>query len=224
MSQFYNDQIGPYELLANLFVYPGLQYANDVQLIQSKLENSYPDEAMALAPFSTFVSQATLDQLEELFTRSFEVQAVTTLDLGYLMFGDDYKRAELLVNLNREHAKVNNDCGDELPDHLPNVLRLMPKLDDKSLLNDLVSLVIAPALKKIINDFKPERLKVKNEVYKKHHKTIIEQLPKYALIYSKPVQVVMDFISRDFTLGTGTETEKSSGFLGSIDQEMKLEN
>jgi hypothetical protein len=33
-----------------------------------------------------------------LFTRSFDVQAVTTLDLGYIVFGEDYKRGELLVN------------------------------------------------------------------------------------------------------------------------------
>ena len=69
----------------------------------------------------------------EIHTRSFEVQSITTLDVGYVAFGDDYKRGELLVNLNREHEAVGVDCGSELPDHLPNVLRLMARWQDPEL-------------------------------------------------------------------------------------------
>ena len=46
---------------------------------------------------------------EEIYTRTFDVQAITTLDVGYVLFGDDYKRGELLVNLNNEHTKAGND-------------------------------------------------------------------------------------------------------------------
>jgi nitrate reductase assembly molybdenum cofactor insertion protein NarJ len=223
MAEYYNKQIGPYELLAELFVYPGLNYAEKIQGIQSKLEEIFPEEAKVLAPFTTFVSQASLDELEELFTRSFEVQAVTTLDLGYLMFGDDYKRAELLVNLNREHAEAKNECGDELPDHLPNILRLIPRMEDKTILNDLVSMVVGPSLIKILEDFKPEKFDLKTKVYEKHHKTIIEKNPRYSLIYSIPIQVVKEFIYMDFTIIPQAEPEKYSDFMGSIAQEMKLE-
>ncbi|MCH7514371.1 MAG: hypothetical protein IH947_10590 [Bacteroidetes bacterium] len=218
-----NNLSGPYHLLADLFVYPGINYHEEVKLVQTFLGMNFKEAAEILSPFTNFVEKASLHTLEELFTRSFEVQAVTTLDLGYLLFGDDYKRAELLVNLNREHNEVNNDCGHELPDHLPNVLRLLPKLNDNELRNELVNLIVAPAMMKILDDFRPEKLQAKNKVYMKHHKTLIEQPANYALIYHIPVKVVMYFISNDFDIQVVDQSRQASGFLGALDQEMELE-
>lgn len=223
MTEIKNTLKGPYELLAGLFVYPRTGFSDQVKRVQSILESDYKEVANILEPFSNFVQQATLHTLEELFTRSFEVQAVTTLDLGYLLFGDDYKRAELLVNLNREHREVNNDCGDELPDHLPNVLRLLPKLTDMQLRKELVNMLIAPSLLKILDDFNPNQLKAKNKVYLKHHKTLIDQPAEYALIYHIPVKAVMHFISNDFDIQQIKQKSNASGFLGSLDQEMEIE-
>jgi nitrate reductase assembly molybdenum cofactor insertion protein NarJ len=214
---------GPYQLLAKLFVYPGTNYVDEVKNVQQHLEENHKEAAETLNPFSNFVENSTLHTLEELFTRSFEVQAVTTLDLGYLLFGDDYKRAELLVNLNKEHNTVNNDCGNELSDHLPNVLRLLPMLNDEELRIELVNLVVAPALMKMLDDFRPETLKKKNEVYLKHHKTIIDQPADYALIYHLPIKVVMNFITSDFDIQLADHRSKASGFLGALDQEMEIE-
>jgi nitrate reductase assembly molybdenum cofactor insertion protein NarJ len=214
---------GPYQLLAKLFVYPGTNYTDEVREVQNYLDLNFTEAAETLLPFTNFVESSTIHTLEELFTRSFEVQAVTTLDLGYLLFGDDYKRAELLVNLNREHNTVNNDCGNELSDHLPNVLRLLPLLNDEELRAELVNLVVAPALMKILDDFRPEMLEKKNKVYKKHHKTLIDQPADYALIYHVPIKVVMSFISRDFDIQLANHASKASGFLGALDQEMEIE-
>lgn len=223
MINLNNKHLGHYSLLADLFVYPTTEYTEEVQLVQHFLDMNHSIMGDKLSPFSKFVENASLGQLEELYTRSFEVQAATTLDLGYLLFGDDYKRAELLVNLNREHNAVDNSCGEELPDHLPNVLRLIPKLKDEVLLNDIMKFLVAPALMKILDDFRPEKLEAKNKVYKKHHKTIIEQSSN-ALIYQKPIDVVMDFVSCDFNVGSMDKTKKASSFLGSLNQEMELEN
>lgn len=223
MTEIKNTLKGPYELLAGLFVYPRTGFSDQVKRVQSILESDYKEVADILEPFSNFVQKSSLHTLEELFTRSFEVQAVTTLDLGYLLFGDDYKRAELLVNLNREHHEVDNECGGELPDHLPNVLRLLPKLTDMQLRKELVNMLIAPALLKILDDFKPNQLEAKNKVYKKHHKTLIDQPAEYALIYHIPVKAVMHFISNDFDIQQIKQKSNASGFLGSLDQEMEIE-
>ena len=218
-----NNLTGPYHLLANLFIYPGGDYKVEVQKVQHFLDTNFKEAAATLLPFTSFVENVTLHTLEELYTRSFEVQAVTTLDLGYLLFGDDYKRAELLVNLNKEHNTVNNDCGNELADHLPNILRLLPLLNDYELRTELVNLVIAPALMKMLDDFRPEMLEKKNKVYKKHHKTLIDQPSDYALIYHLPIKVVMNFISSDFDVQLADHASKASGFLGALDQEMEIE-
>jgi len=59
------------------------------------------------------------------------------------------------------------DCGAELADHLPNFLRLMPKLRDRELLRDLVDELLVPALRKMIAEFEPRRIERKTELYKK---------------------------------------------------------
>ena len=62
----------------------------------------------------------------------------------------------MLSNLNREHAKAGNDCGSELADHLPNLLRLLPKLENAGLREELVREVLVPALMLMIREFDPE--------------------------------------------------------------------
>ncbi|HEU5291976.1 MAG TPA: hypothetical protein VFU05_15100, partial [Cyclobacteriaceae bacterium] len=140
------------KLLASLTDFPKEGFVDEVKEIQLFLDGYYPELANALDPFTEFVSSASMDEMQELHTRTFEVQAITTLDLGYLLFGDDYKRAELLVNLSREHLSVNNDCGYELADHLPNVVRLIAMMQDEEIKNELVAKLICPGLKKMISE------------------------------------------------------------------------
>ncbi len=71
------------------------------------------------------------------------------------MFGDDYKRGELLVNLNREHGAAGIDCGDELPDHLPNVLRLLARWEDRELAAEFAEEILHPALERMVAEFEP---------------------------------------------------------------------
>jgi len=160
--------------------------------------------------------------MQELHTRTFEVQAITTLDLGYLLFGDDYKRAELLVNLSREHTAAGNDCGYELADHLPNVIRLTGKMEDAETKCELMTKLICPGLMKMISEFDPHSLGKKNEVYVRHHKTLIEMPGEYGTLYQRPLIVLLEIFRKEFGLDP-TETEKTSDFLTSLSTEMKLE-
>lgn len=215
-------ETGHYQLLSSLLDFPNEAFAEKINLIQSYLDEHHPPLGNLLKGFSEFSLRASLDELQELYTRTFEVQAVTTLDLGYLLFGDDYKRAKLLVNLNREHTLANNDCGHELSDHLPNVLRLLSKLKDEDLKNELVRKMICPGLAKIVKEFDPESLAKKNEVYLRHHKTLIEMPLHVGTIYQKPIHVLLSLLLSDFGIDEVSE-DKSNGFLGAIGNEMNIE-
>ena len=171
-----------YSKFAELFIYPGNGFPQTVKQVQALLDQQYPLAGTELKIFSEFVSNATQTELEELFTRSFDVQAVTTLDLGYVLFGDDYKRGAVLVNLNREHREAGNECYSELADHLPNILRLLHKMQKPELRAELVQKIVAPALRKIIGEFDSEKLEKKNKIYKKHHKTLIDRSEQYGMI------------------------------------------
>ena len=89
------------------------------------------------------------------------------------MFGDDYKRGEMLVNLNRELRDHGINCGSELPDHLPNVLRLIARWRDRELAAEFVREILHPALEMMIAEFGQRRMEARNGLYQKHFKTLI---------------------------------------------------
>ena len=75
------------------------------------------------------------------------------MDIGYILFGEDYKRGEFLVNLAKEHKKAENDCGVELADHLPNLLNLIDKTKDKKFAEELAYCLMIPAIKEMLKTF-----------------------------------------------------------------------
>lgn len=217
--------IDHYELIAGIFEYPTPDLPEKVSAVQKELDARYPSAGEMLRPFSRFVSGASVLEMEELFVRSFDVQAVTTLDIGYVLFGDDYKRGELLVNLNREHRAVDNDCFNELSDHLPNILRLLPKLPDPAIIHELVEKVLAPALKKMIGEFETDRIKAKEQSYKKHYKTLIDRSQASYTVYQTTLKSLYEIMKQDFDFAEPTiQDEKSSDFLKSINTEMATES
>ena len=217
------DALAHYTLLADLFQYPDAGFASRVNRVQAFLDWKYPEAGVVLKGFTAFVDQATLDEQEELFTRSFDVQAVTTLDLGYVLFGDDYKRGALLVNLNREHKDADNPCYNELADHLPNVLRLLPKLQDAALCNELVEKIVAPALRKMIDEFDPDKISRKKKVYLKHHKTWIDRSEDYGTIYRNTLIALYSVFVEDFHVKETAPPRQTSDFLKNIGTEIELE-
>lgn len=223
-----NIKDGPfaqYAKLAGLFAYPDTVFPGKVREVQEFLDETCPEASLELKEFTEFASQVSLVELEELFTRSFDVQAVTTLDLGYVLFGDDYKRGALLVKLGGEHREAGIDCGSELPDHLPNVLRLLSAIQKPELREELVLKIVAPALRRIISEFDPERLEKKSAVYMKHHKTLIDRSKRYGIIYRQPFRALYSVLERDFETRTDEKATvlQQNRFLNSIGTEMTFE-
>jgi nitrate reductase assembly molybdenum cofactor insertion protein NarJ len=212
-----------YEKLAKLFQYPDAEYSLHVREVESLLSQLYPDIQSTFNEFAKYVYSASREELEELFARTFDVQAITTLDIGYVLFGDDYKRGELLVNLNREHKEAGNDCGNELADNLSNLLKLLPKMQNSELRQELIQKIIMPALTKIIKEFEVESINLKNKVYRKQFKTIIEQSENYGSMYRKPLVVVYKIIEKDFGYLEPEEEKFKNSFTDSITSEIKID-
>lgn len=217
-----NNIFSSYEIYADVFSYPEKSLRNKVENIMQHLENFYPAAANEFKRFSEFAIAADIKSWEEIYTRSFDVQALTTLDLGYVLFGDDYKRGELLVNLSNEHKKANNPCGNELGDHLPNLLRLLGKLDSEELRNDLITHIIKPALAKIFAEFDIRHIEKKSMVYKKHHRTIIENDETYGLIYQSTIHALILMLEQDFS-GSGFNIPHDKNFTRQVSSELEIE-
>ncbi|MHC4937924.1 MAG: nitrate reductase molybdenum cofactor assembly chaperone [Planctomycetota bacterium] len=81
-----------------------------------------------LADFPGFEELGSAE-LEELYTRTFDINPVCSLEVGWHLFGEDYNRGAFLVRMRgllREHGI---EEGAELPDHLESVLRVLDVMD-----------------------------------------------------------------------------------------------
>jgi len=215
-----------YELLAPLFEYPRAGYRERVRDIEDYLSGRYSDAATQLGRFVELLPADDLQTMQELFTRSFDVQAATTLDVGYVLFGDDYKRGILLANLNREHRTACVDTGTELADHIPNLLRLMAVIEDEEVLHDLAYAILGPALLEMIGEFSTERIEKRNKSYEKHYKTLIET-PAVATdavtLYQFALKSLYAVLKQDFALIETMPLQRSNEFLASVSRENKIE-
>ena len=218
-----NKEILDYNKISELFVFPQKDdYVDNVKDVQQYLNKMLPEVGEILKPFTKIISNVSKYELEDLYLRSFEVQSITTLDIGYVVFGDDYKRGELLVNLNKEHKVYGVNCGDELADNLSNILKLINVLEDYKLLNDLINKIVAPALTRMIQGFGDDQIAAKEKVYIKHHKTLLDKHESFT-IYKYALFALYKALDHDFTIKIQEEPQRSGGFLSSIKQEISLE-
>ena len=219
-----------YEQLAAVFEYPGQDYPARVRSAAAAVAAACPQAAATLDRFAEslpgdneVLSPDELDEMQELFTRSFDVQAMTTLSVGYVAFGDDYKRGELLVNLNHEHRQAGIDCGSELSDHLPNILRLMARWQDRETMVELVEEILRPALRQMLAEFGAERMEQRNRLYQKHFKTLIATSAERGTIFGVPLDALTAVLDHDFALRERAQPKPKSDFLRSIRQELDIE-
>lgn len=188
-----------YGMLADLFFYPENEsYKEKVKEIHNYLLNVDPEAADAMQPFMDFMEISSFQEMQELFLRSFDLQAITTLDIGFVLFGEDYKRGKLLVHLNEEHRNVGNDCHSELSDHLPNILNLLGKMKDVAIRNEIATRLVMPAIEKMIKEFSIEKIEKKDVVYKKHQKVLLDYSTGYRMIYQTLLQALFIAMKKDF--------------------------
>lgn len=153
-EDFNMKELSHYKLLAEMFRYPSdklkncsEQWREIISLYDTSLSNR-------LEPFINHINERPLAFQYEYYIATFDVQAMCFLDIGYVLYGEDYKRGIFLVNIKKEQLKAENDCGSELPDHLPNILTLLPKLKDPLLAEELIYSLLIPALHEMILKFR----------------------------------------------------------------------
>jgi nitrate reductase assembly molybdenum cofactor insertion protein NarJ len=229
-STHHGHPFAHYEHLARLFDYPQRDYPTWVQAAYDLLAGRYVIAAAGINAFAQILptdgepfTPEALDEVQEIFTRSFDVQSITTLGVGYVMFGDDYKRGEVLVNLSRELRDVGIDCGSELPDHLPNVLRLIGRWEDRDLAEEFVREILHPALEMMIAEFGERRMEARNGLYRKHFKTLIVSSAERGIMFREPLSAVLEVLRQDFGLLEWDPPERDNDFLRSIDRELEIE-
>lgn len=187
-----------YNHLADLFRYPGTEYRSNALHCFNYLEEHYPEAAAKMYPFVEYLNDHSDHEVEEVFGKTFHIQAICYLDIGYVLFAEDYKRGEFLVQMKKEQENAQNDCGEELADNLPNVLSLLPLMEDEEFMEEFAVRILKPALYKMRQEFEESRMKLKDKVRRKKQKVVIMEDVKQKNIYQHAIETLIHVVEKDF--------------------------
>ena len=137
-----------YDLLAQVLSYPREEYPGVVRQCEQLLRQESPAAARPLEHFAERVRTLPLEDLEELFTRTFDLNPVCCLEVGWHLYGEDYNRGAFLVKMRQLLRSQGVAESTELPDHLSNLLPLFGRLEEQEARHLSVSFVL-PALRKM---------------------------------------------------------------------------
>jgi nitrate reductase delta subunit len=119
-----------------------------VRKCQELLRTAFPEEPQILQRFASHVASSSLDELEELFTRTFDLNPVCCLEVGWQLYGEDYNRGSFMVRMRQQMRLLGIAESIELPDHLSNLLPLLARMDAAEAGN-LCASYLLPALRKM---------------------------------------------------------------------------
>lgn len=111
--------------LGPLLAYPRRErFATDLARAEGRLlEAEAAEAAEALEAFERGAVRRSFDELEDLYTRTFDLTPVCVPFLSVHLFGQEsFRRARLMTGLEEAYRKAGHDRGTELPDHLAVVL------------------------------------------------------------------------------------------------------
>ena len=117
--------------LSRLLSYPDNHYLQLVELLYLIVQSPLPEAAKRISEFGCFVEQCNEFDLEEAYTRTFDVNPACALEIGWHLFGEDYMRGQFLVRMREELAKYDIAESGELPDHLTHVLPVIASMPEE---------------------------------------------------------------------------------------------
>ncbi|MGH9488847.1 MAG: nitrate reductase molybdenum cofactor assembly chaperone [Terriglobales bacterium] len=148
----------PLALVAELADYPGPGFAAslrawpqlpaDVSPVVQDLLRAFAEGAGALSP----------EQLEEAYAAAFDLQPDCTLNLGHHLFGEDWKRSSLLIELAPLLQQAGLGLGGELPDHLCWLLRWLAQAPNSEEARELAACVVLPGVRALRGRLAPDHL------------------------------------------------------------------
>lgn len=157
MQMQQKDRAIPSEILTaygKILKYPDEEYQEYVREWIEALKD-YPEIRSHVEPFVQHVKDASLGKLEELFVKTFEMNKKRPLEIGWHLYGEEYKRGQFLVKMRDLLREQGIQETGELPDHLTQCLTALPALDSANR-ETFVRNYMHPAIDSIIEGFSEE--------------------------------------------------------------------
>lgn len=141
--------------LAYALAYPGDCFEERLDEALTLVRRHAPEAAVPLAAFRDAVGPLSPEAREELYTRTFDINPVCSLEIGWQLFGEEYHRGALLVRLRGELRRHGIEESTELPDHLTHVLSLLDRMDGGEA-QSFAECCVIPALDKMLVAFEEQ--------------------------------------------------------------------
>jgi nitrate reductase assembly molybdenum cofactor insertion protein NarJ len=136
------------DALSRLLSYPNEQTLEAAELLYVAFSGELPEAAAEAAAFGKYVDAHQPWEVEEAFTRVFDVDPACALEIGWHLFGEEYARGTLLVRMREELRRYGIAESSELTDHITHVLAVvaaMPAAEAER----FVGACVGPAVEKM---------------------------------------------------------------------------
>ncbi len=142
-----------YLLFARLLEYPTAEFLQSAAQELPIIFAVSPPAQEKLAEFVREANNLPITSLEEIYTRTFDLQGICYPYVGHHLFGESQKRSLFMARLNQEYWETGFEVGVELPDHLPVILRYLARSDEGEFNQILIIEGLLPALEKMLKVF-----------------------------------------------------------------------
>ena len=151
-----------YPLFAEMLGYPDYSLYECFDECISLLMGWHREAAKLLRKFESILARVPLTEMQEIYTRTFDLQPACYPYVGYHLFGENYRRELFMAGLKKRYHTHGFSPGKELPDHLPVILRFLaePSRDDRN--DELIHECVIPSLQKML----AEGLKEEDDPYR----------------------------------------------------------
>jgi nitrate reductase delta subunit len=174
-----------FHLFANLLTYPLANLADSALACEALLAEDYPEAAACLRELRQSVVDSPLCRLQEIYTITFDLDAVCHPYVGHHLFGESYKRSAFMLALTERYQKVGLDSGSEVADHLAVLLRFLSLCQDQGEIEVIARDALVPALRQMVKE--------KNEVETEGEKLVAGKI-KRPRIYQAVLEALLHML------------------------------
>ncbi len=141
---------------ATLLSYPGENVAAEAAACSADLKQISPEASVSLKSFISFLEINDTSQIEEAFTGTFDLQSLCHPYVGYQLCGESQQRTMFMIKLRELYQQYDFTPGNELPDHLTEVMRFLGSIADQDCRQEIILDGLLPALAKITQGIESE--------------------------------------------------------------------
>lgn len=138
-----------FRMLAGLLRYPNESFIADAIETCASLAAIEPGLAAPLREFLDRTRGLSVEDLQALYTSTFDLDPICSLEIGWHLFGENYERGEFLVKMRGKLRNLGIVESAELPDHLSHALEALGRMEPEDAA-DFAAACLFPALDKMI--------------------------------------------------------------------------